>query len=285
MSGDAQFTPEERAIMAELDEAEGMTPEADTNEGATTADDSTQASEASGQTQAEGGQGEKTTTEDKAEGNLAIALKQDREQLRAARRAERQAQQEAARLRAELEEARKAIPKTKAPIDSVVEQIEEDLPEVAQAFRALRSEVEELRGKPKQDDAPAFVPAVLPPDVQSAVDQSDDLADWQMNPDQTMWDLAVKADEFLRTSPKWATKPMSERLAEAARIAREQASDDTQTTGAPAPQDPKAKAREVIDKTPRTSPLTLGDLRGGASPKASGPNYNDMTDDQIMASL
>jgi hypothetical protein len=287
MQSDAEFTPEELELMKELDESEGVTP--DDAAGAdqaqkTTEQEAPAASEATEQTQASS-EAQPADKEASTGGDLSVALKKDRNALRAARHDARQAQQEVERLRKELEEARKAIPASRTEEDEVLAVLEEDLPQVAVIVKALKAEVQELKAAntpQKAAQPPAFVADTLPDDLQEAVDQIDELADWQHNQDQTLWNAAKRADELLFGLPAWRDKPLPERMAEVVRIVKQQASAST-PAAAPA-RDPKQAARDAINNAPR-QPLAIGDLRGGAAPRASGPNYGAMTDEEIIASL
>lgn len=285
MPTDSEFTAEELEIMKELDEAEGVEPEADpepdeTQEPAPAA----AASEAPEQTPA--ATAAPTEPEQEPNGNLSVALKKDRNALRAARHDARQARQEAERLRAELEDARKAIPAQRDEADDVLAELEEDAPQVVAVVKALKAEIAELKGAkaPQAEATPAFVPDMLPPELQAAVDEVDELADWQADPNQAMWNAAKRADGMLYELPAWRSRPPTERLAEAVRLVKQQASATTTTQAAAPARDPKQAARDAINNAPR-QPLAIGDLRGGAAPKASGPNYGAMTDEEIIASL
>ena len=271
----------EKIRQHELAEQQAATQEASTSEQQTK--EATEDAGKDAQTEGEGAQA--------AEAPAAPVEKQGdvRNALRASRRAERQAREETARLKAELEETRKQIPAPKddGVPDAELAELEADMPLVAKALketRALKASLPKASAPaaPAKNDEPEFIPPVQPAHVQDAIDEIPDLLDMQSNPDQSAFNLAVQTDALLRASPKWADKPMTERLAECARRVKAELG-----TGAPAPAPqppaPPAPARRTaaaaVAEAPRAKPSTLSDIAGGAAPTTEGaPSL-----EQIMA--
>jgi hypothetical protein len=216
--------------------------------------------------------------------------------LRASRRAERQARDEAARLKAELEETRKQIPAPKddGVTDAELAELEADMPLVAKALKETRALKASLPKAPAPTPAadPEFIPPTQPANVQDAIDEIPDLLTMQNDPDQSAFLLAVQTDSLLRVHPKWADKPLTERLAECARRVKSELG-----ASAPAPQPPASPApaparrapAAAVAEAPRAQPSTLSDIAGGAAPTTeSAPGvkqFMDMSDEDMLAAL
>lgn len=219
--------------------------------------------------------------------------------LRHARRSERQAREEAARLKAELEEARKQIPAPKddGVTDAELAELEADMPLVAKALketRALKAALPKAAA-PAPAPAPAdpdFIPPTQPAHVQDAIDDIPDLLDMQNDPDQSAFNLAVQTDALLRNHPKWADKPLAERLAECARRVKAELG-----TAAPAPQPPapapapattRRDPAAAVQEAKKVPPSTLSDIAGGAAPTTDTPGLKQfltMSDEDIKEAL
>lgn len=237
--------------------------------------------------------------DDRPKGDLRAAL-------RASRHAERQRGKENDALRERMKELEAQVQTSKAASKPAMTEdqlaaIEEDFPEQAAAIRELQNQVKQLETQrpaqaATQQEAKEFTPVILPAHLQDAVDETPDLLAWQLDQDQTNFDLARQADAMLDRSPKWAGKPYPERFAEVVRLVKEQTGQAKQAAiPAPAaqqsskkadPADALAKAKAVIDKTAPQQAIGISDIRGGSSGgQAAGPDYSRMSDDEIIASL
>jgi hypothetical protein len=223
--------------------------------------------------------------------------------LRASRRAERQARDEAARLKAELEEARKQIPAPKddGVTDAELAELEADMPLVAKALketRALKASLPKAAAPAPAPAEPEFIPPTQPTHVQDAIDDIPDLLSMQSDPDQSAFNLAVQTDALLRTHPKWADKPLAERLAECARrVKAELGPAAAPAASAPAPQPPAAAPAPAstrrdpaaaVAKAEKVPPSTLSDIAGGAAPTTDIPGlkqFMNMSDEDIKEQL
>lgn len=292
---DSEFTAEELALLnAAKDESDGQgtdlpaddktvdTPQADQQA-------ATQASEQAAVVEApvvttETQEPAKPAQEERPTGDVRAAL-------RASRRAEDRTRRENERLRQENEDlkAGKVAPPPGGVDPELLQDIEADFPQVAGAFKALTKQVEELskaQAKPAPHVDPEFIPPALPAELQAVVDEIPDLLDWQLNPDQTNFELAKQADGMLERSPKWMNATKAARFAEVVRLVKEQtepaATSIKQTPAKPAT---AAEAAAVIAAAANTTPVGIGDLRGSATPTKTEPDFTRMTDDQIMAAL
>lgn len=210
--------------------------------------------------------------------------------LRASRRAEHRANQENARLREELETARKGAPVQAPEDESLTAQELDDFPIVAKLARqnkVLQAKVETLiagqQGSHEQPEDTEFQPPTLPPTLQDVVDDIPDLLTWQNNPDQTAFELAKIEDSKLLIHPKWKDKPPAERLAEVARRVRADLYELPPTTS-----QPRVNVDDAIAKATRVKPNTLGDIGGGGDiPKLASNlgRFSQMSDEDINAEL
>ena len=214
--------------------------------------------------------------------------------LRAARHAERQANERLARTQQELDDLRKAAPAA-APVDvdaETLRDLEQYAPKAAEAMKALKEENERLRTTQKTAPAPAaeFLPEVLPPDIQDVVDEVPELLEWQNSEaHQKQWRAAKAADVFLSTTEEWANQPKTpEVLAQrfAAAVEEVKRRSNAAPSPAPKPQATLQDAQRVIAAAPvAATPVTAGGMRGGSTPENTFPDFNRMTDEQIINSL
>lgn len=293
----AQFSKDEQEIMAELDK---LASEDDATDLQATADDDGQSEQpdedAQQIPQADTLAAKEPTDADKAAETPAEQPKDQqpepkgdvRAALRAARRGERQARAEAERLKAEIE----ALKAGKAPAkddpddlsDEDLAELEDYAPKQAAKVRALREQAKAARAstQPVEPEKPAFVAPVLPDELQDAVDQLPDLMAWQYDEtSRALWEAAVAQDLALSKLPQWQNRPAAERLAEVERLVKLAAGLEKQAT----PTTAADKARQRIANAPRERPPGIGDLRGGAPAARERPNYDGMSDEEIMNSL
>lgn len=202
------------------------------------------------------------------------------------------------RLRAELEEARKASAPAPAPavakpsVDKLKDVADFD-PEVATYLADLEKQNKELAAKAAAAPAPAsektFEPERFDPAVQEVIDAVPDMLAMQMNPDQTAFTLAKSMDSVLRAHPVWSAKTIQERFQEVVRrVGQELGS----TTAAPSPtqsaQPGEAERLAAIARAQAAAapaPVAIGDLRGGNTPTNETPDYSRMNDDDVMNDL
>lgn len=280
---DSEFTADERALLNQArEDHESGTDELPAGDGDGDVSDQQAVNQASEQA------AEQTAPQEDAQTTQAERPTGDvRAALRASRRSEDRARREVERLSKEIEALKAGVVAPSQDDDtSVMSDVEADFPQVAQVIKKLTQQVQELsKTQPSQqqrESEPDFVPPSLPPELQSAVDDTPDLLDWQLNPDQTNFELAKQADALLLKSPKWRDATDAKRFAEVVRLVKEQvepvASPQSNQTNVEA-------ARRVIEGTKRTAPVGISDLRGGSAPTKTEPDYSRLTDEQILSSL
>ncbi|SHL42646.1 hypothetical protein SAMN05216428_102369 [Nitrosospira sp. Nsp11] len=119
--------------------------------------------------------------------------------------------------------------------------------------------------------------------VAEAKDNNPDLTHWESN-DPEAWDEAMKQDEILRNTSKWAGKPYAERFEEVARRVRAIMPDASAPKKADEPEQTKAKAKAKLDAAPARKPTTLSDIQGGA-PVSEGDEIANLKPHELTARL
>jgi hypothetical protein len=273
----------------------------DSEQAATTTD---QQADAPGQTSEQNADAKTAVDEGAGDGTAAAAATTEAQQgdvrgaLRASRRSERQARSEAERLKAENEELRKQIPaaKDESITDEELAELAQDMPIVARALKAIRTAAPATTAAPApaaEQEVPEFIPPAQTPEVQDLIDDIPDLLAMQNDPDQRAFQFAIQQDLVLRSSPKWQSKPLAERLAECARRVKAELADDTPQTPAaapePAPTAQRRAAAAVVKEAPRAQPTTLSDLSAGGSaptkPQSDLASFMKMSNEDILNAL
>lgn len=231
------------------------------------------------------------TNADPAQGSLRAAL-------RASRHAEKIANERASALEAEVARL-KASGATTSTEGSKVVMSDADIAELrsydpAAADKVVRLQRErdeaEQRATQAAAAAPAqqeaFVPETLPERFQTVIDNEiPELLAWQTDPNsQHLYAAAGDMNAYLLQNPKWASASIADRFREVVRRVQQ----DHGITSAPTPpvEDAAAKARAIIDAAPvGQRPAQIGGLRGGESPTQTLPDYNKMSDEDIIATV
>lgn len=98
--------------------------------------------------------------------------------------------------------------------------------------------------------------------VAEAKDNNLDLSHWEAT-DPEAWDEALRQDEILRTSSKWADKSYAERFEEVARRVRAIMPEASVPKKKPEPEEIKTKAKARVESAPVRKPTTLSDIQSG----------------------
>lgn len=288
MSG--MFDTDEQAILDELGinntdtDQTGGEPAASDAPGETKDDSANPGSEAAKDASQDNKQPEQPKTDPaepaQPQGDIRAAL-------RASRRSEKRAHEELERLRQENE----ALKQGKAPVDTQITdedlaQLEVDFPVQAKIVRRQRELEQQLAQVKQPEPDPEFQPLSYKPEVQEVIDSVPDLLAWQYDPAaQDKFVKAIEYDTELRAEPAWKDKSFTERFTEAARRTKQAFAQSTTpaTTAKPAVtrQDPAA----AIESAPVQGPKGISDFRGGGPATPPRPRYEDMSDEDIMASL
>lgn len=219
--------------------------------------------------------------------------------LRAVRRNEQRLLGENERLKQELDALRKQQGTGQTTgtdsndlSDEELAELERDFPSVAKAMKKVReSQAAKHAPKEVQTEQAEFIPPHLPEDVQDAVDEVPLLQAWQYDPDQARFQRAIQVDDFLRTSPAWANKPMTERFHEVTRLV---SAEFGASAPAPSPTNSAAKsAQQLADELEVQArsvvPSTLSDFGGGVGergqPEPTLQQMSRMSHDELFLHL
>jgi hypothetical protein len=175
-----------------------------------------------------------------------------------------------------------------------LETLKKDMPEVHQVMTAvlegsrkqgekLEKTLDELR-REREESARARQ-LTVEEQVAEAKDNNPDLVHWESN-DPQAWEEALKQDEILRTSSKWAGRPFSERFEEVAR--RVKAIMPEASIPKPKQADPeqtKAEVRAKLENAPARKPTTLSDIQGGANPASERDQIENLSPHELARRL
>jgi hypothetical protein len=178
-------------------------------------------------------------------------------------------------------------------IDAHLERIKQDMPELYQVVSAvlegsrrqgekLEKTLEEL--KREKEESGREKRFRVEEQVAEAKDNNSDLVHWESN-DPQAWDEAIKQDEILRTSGKWAAKPYAERFEEVVRRVRAimpEASLPKKQTGA---EQTRAEAKARLERAPARKPTTLSDIQGGANPASEREQLENLSPHELARRL
>jgi hypothetical protein len=120
--------------------------------------------------------------------------------------------------------------------------------------------------------------------VAEAKENNPDLVHWEAN-DPEAWDEALKQDEILRNTSKWADKPYAERFEEVVRRVRAIMPDASAPKKADEPEEVKAKAKAKVDAAPARKPTTLSDIQGGANPASEAEQLQNLSPFELAQKL
>lgn len=148
---------------------------------------------------------------------------------------------------------------TRKQIKKAVEKNEEVLKKTQDQLSELMREREEAENARKQS---------ILEQVAEAKDNNPDLSHWETN-DPDAFEEAVRQDEIVRNSAKWANKPYAERFDEVVRRVRAIMPEASKPKKQPEPEAVKAEAKAKLEKAPVRKPTTLSDLPGGVNVASS----------------
>jgi hypothetical protein len=217
-----------------------------------------------------------------------------REQLQAAQASNAEATE---KLQALLKDKTEAKGKNIAVADDALaahlESIKENMPELHTVITAvldgsrkqgekLESTLEEL--KREREESQRASKQSIEEQVAEAKENNPDLTHWEAN-DPEAWDEALRQDEILRTSAKWAKKPYAERFEEVVRRVRAINPEASALKTTPDPKETKAKAEAKVKEATARKPTTLSDIQGGANPASEGDEINNLHPHDLVAKI
>jgi hypothetical protein len=173
-----------------------------------------------------------------------------------------------------------------------LETIKADMPELHGVISAVlegsREQSDKLEKtlaelKRKEEESDRVQKLSVQEQVAEAKENNPDLVHWESN-DPEAWDEALKQDEILRASTKWAGKPYAERFEEVARRVRAIMPEASAPKAQATPEKIKADAKAKLDKAPARKPTTLSDIQGGA-PASEGDEIMNLSPHELTARL
>lgn len=196
--------------------------------------------------------------------------------------------------------------------DDDLDQLDQDLPDVAKAIRAQMSMIQMLTGtvrslQKEQEVQQNVKQQSVQDEIEAAISGHPDIAAWrdaarnQESPDPLMWNRAADLDAVLRQDPAWIDKPIAQRFAKVAETIKTlYGVPSTASAASPNTATLQAKADAALSGAAKAGglPLSSSDIPGGAAPPVdeaaalmdkSGPEltaaFMSMTPEQIEAKL
>jgi hypothetical protein len=177
--------------------------------------------------------------------------------------------------RAHLESLKDEMPELHATLTAVLEGNKKQGERLEQTLQELKREKEEAE-RVKQ--------LSVAEQVAEAKENNPDLMHWEAN-DSEAWDEALRQDEILRNSDKWANKPYADRFSEVVRRVRAIMPDASAPKKQPEPDEVKAKAKAKVDAAPARKPTTLSDIQGGANPASEAEQLQNLSPFELAQKL
>lgn len=174
-----------------------------------------------------------------------------------------------------------------------LDRIKDDMPELHEVISAvlkgskeqgdkLNETLKEL--KREKEEAERVQQLSVQEQVTEAKENNPDLTLWETS-DPEAWDEAMKQDEILRTSTKWAAKPYAERFDEVVRRVRAIMPEASAPKKADEPEQTKAKTEAKLKAAPARKPTTLSDIQGSTQVTSESEQVNNLTPSQLVAKL
>ena len=217
-----------------------------------------------------------------------------REQLQAAQLENSKATEKLESLLKQKDEATgKGVAEADEAIAKHLETLKEDMPELHQVISAvlegsrkqgerLNEMLEELKREREESDR--VKQFSVEEQVAEAKDNNPDLTHWE-GKDPEAWDEALKQDEILRTSGKWANKAYAERFQEVVRRVRAIMPEASMPQKQADPEQTKAEAKARLSSAPARKPTTLSDIQGGANPASEREQLENLSPFELTQKL
>lgn len=201
------------------------------------------------------------------------------------------------KLEALLKQKDKARGKDIAVVDDALAKhlatIKDDMPELHSVITAvlegsqkqsdtLNKTLEEL--KREREESERAKQLSVEEQVAEAKDNNPDLTHWESR-DPEAWDEALRQDEILRNSSKWANKPYAERFDEVVRRVKAIMPEASMPEIKADPEQSKAEARARLENAPMRKLTTLSDIQGGANPASEREQLENLSPFELTQRL
>ncbi len=218
-----------------------------------------------------------------------------REQLQASKAAEAAATAKLEDLLAKKEDATtsKGIEIADADIKAHLARLEEDMPELHAVVLAVlegsrkqgeRFDKSIAELKREKEESERERQQSVEEQVAEAKENNPDLSHWE-DKDPEAWDEAIKQDEILRSTGKWAKKPYAERFEEVVRRVRAIMPEASAPKKPADPEKRKTEAKAKVDAAAERKPTTLSDIQGGGNPASEKEQLENLSGHQLTAKL
>ncbi|ODT75484.1 MAG: hypothetical protein ABS69_10750 [Nitrosomonadales bacterium SCN 54-20] len=213
--------------------------------------------------------------------NLREQLGQAQGKLEGLLKAKDEAKTEKAEAKADsaiadhLDRLKDEMPELHATLTAMLEGNKKQGEKLEQTLQELKREKEETERKQAMSVAEQ---------VAEAKENNPDLMHWETS-DPEAWDEALRQDEILRNSDKWAGKSYSDRFSEVVRRVRAIMPEASAPKKQPEPEEVKAKAKAKVDAAPARKPTTLSDIQGGGNPASEAEQLQNMSPFELAQKL
>ena len=178
-------------------------------------------------------------------------------------------------------------------IEKHLEKLKAEMPEIHEVISAvlegsqkqgeeLRKTLEEL--KRDREESQRAKQLSVAEQIAEAKENNSDLVHWEGN-DPEAWEEAMKQDEILRTTSKWANKPFADRFGEVVRRVRAILPEASVPNKPVDPKQTKAEAKAKVEAAPVRKPTTLSDIQGGVTSTSEAEQLANMNPHELAAKL
>lgn len=181
-----------------------------------------------------------------------------------------------------LDYIKENMPELHTVLTSILAKSQSTTGQISEETKELKKTLDEL--KKEREEAQRATQQSIEEQVNEAKENNPDLTHWEAS-DPEAWDEALKQDEILRTSAKWAKKPYAERFDEVVRRVRAIMPEASAPKKTPDPKQSKAVATAKVEKAAVKNPTTLSDFQGGANPASEGDEFNNLNQHELVAKL
>ena len=214
--------------------------------------------------------------------------------------------QEMDKLKALLQEKKEAKGDEKATeavdvtIANHLKVLEADYPELHQVMTAVldgskkesakfQQQAEKLEKKlaeldREKEEAKRAAEKSVSEQVNEAKDNNPDLAYWEVN-DREAFEEAVRQDQAMLTTAKWAKAPYAERFVEVVRRVRAVMPEASAPKTTKSAEEIKATAKAKLEKAPARKTTTLSDIPSGANPTSEGDSVENLSPFELTHKL
>lgn len=174
--------------------------------------------------------------------------------------------------------------------------MKEDYPDIGESLGEVNALIEDLSREVQEGKAASEAKAkeaeeqrvrTINEQVQEAKENTPHLMHWEKS-DPDAWQEALMQDQILLNTPKWANKPIEERLKEVVRRVQSvmpEASEPKSETPPEKPEKIAEKAKEKLEKAVVKKPTTLSDIQGGANPASEREQLENLSPFELAQKL